>query len=898
MSKKRQEQLSYLSIYTLCFLLLFLGAFSMLIIYRKSLVWTTDAKPQYLVYLQYTGKYLRDFLRRAMHGDVSLRMFDFHIGLGEDVRSVFRTHLSDFLSVFVPSKNTEILYNVLMVVRFYLAGLCFSVFCFERKMGRWHTLIGSLSYVFCGYILHFGAKHPVFTAPMILLPLLLISMDRVVRKKQGWLFLYSLLVGLSLMTNYYFLYMNTFAMGIYALLTYASPLPPRGRRVVEFFKMMGRIIFGYLLGCGMAMVFFLPTIIRLFNSVRVGGADEAISSLWHYNHNRLIGLYLNLAAPGRDAGSATFLNFVVLLLPALVLLFARKLREHWQLKAVVLIELVLLYMPAGGYMLSGFSAFNNRWSYIVSFTAALILVVMLDEFRKMSRLQLAAVTASVALYAVLTFLYRRDDARTIAAMFALMICTGVFFWFNCSKKLTQRIYRASITAIVCMSIVMNGVLSFFPGVSGFLSEFSRWNSAAADLASSGYQYAAAIQDQDFFRVDTHLTNDNFENTPIYLEYNGTSFYNSIVNGNIVNYHREMENIGISAIHRIYSMDGRTPMEALANVKYYMTLRDREGYLPYGFEIDEEHSGPDYVIYKNTYPLSFGYTYDHYLTQETYENLSALQRQEIMLSAVYTADTVPSSKNFTEVKEAENYLSDKPVFVSADDGIELNKKRIKVTEKDAGINYTYQRKAGYEIYLRLKGLYRNTPNARVNISTSDVSKHLTVRGTARRYSLGRKDYLVYLGYSTQDGEDSLKISFNGRGTYKLKDCEILYVPRDDYAEKISERNAESLQNVTVGQNQVTGTVSLSTDKIMVFSVPYSSGWSVYVDGEKVDAFRANSAYLGTELSAGDHEVTLKYTSPGMMAGARLSFLSIMIYLALLQVYRSRKNTEARVGRKKS
>ena len=51
--------------------------------------------------------------------------------------------------------------------------------------------------------------------------------------------------------------------------------------------------------------------------------------------------------------------------------------------------------------------------------------------------------------------------------------------------------------------------------------------------------------------------------------------------------------------------------------------------------------------------------------------------------------------------------------------------------------------------------------------------------------------------------------------------------DDYVSQIEERNEESLQNVlTDKNNEVSGNVTLSSDKVMVFSIPYSSGWKLY------------------------------------------------------------------------
>ena len=65
-----------------------------------------------------------------------------------------------------------------------------------------------------------GIRHPIFTAPLIYLPMLLIALDRLITDRK--VLMYSLFVRISMFTNYYFLYINTVAMGVYALISFAQ----------------------------------------------------------------------------------------------------------------------------------------------------------------------------------------------------------------------------------------------------------------------------------------------------------------------------------------------------------------------------------------------------------------------------------------------------------------------------------------------------------------------------------------------------------------------------------------------------------------------------------------------------------------------------------------------------
>ena len=51
---------------------------------------------------------------------------------------------------------------------------------------------------------------------MILLPILVVAMERLIRNRKWYML--TVLVGVSLLCSYYFLYMNTIALGIYFVL--------------------------------------------------------------------------------------------------------------------------------------------------------------------------------------------------------------------------------------------------------------------------------------------------------------------------------------------------------------------------------------------------------------------------------------------------------------------------------------------------------------------------------------------------------------------------------------------------------------------------------------------------------------------------------------------------------
>ena len=123
----------YVMNYTLLFLVMSAAVFLPFWTGGKSFVNKTDAMTQYLVYLRYMGQYLRKCWKILISGSFAFPVYDFSIGLGDDIGQIVRFHPLDFLSAAVPSRfhRTALYgYTVSEAVPFR-SGLF--IVCFENK---------------------------------------------------------------------------------------------------------------------------------------------------------------------------------------------------------------------------------------------------------------------------------------------------------------------------------------------------------------------------------------------------------------------------------------------------------------------------------------------------------------------------------------------------------------------------------------------------------------------------------------------------------------------------------------------------------------------------------------------------------------------------------------------
>ena len=76
---------------------------------------------------------------------------------------------------------------------------------------------------------------------------------------------------------------------------------------------------------------------------------------------------------------------------------------------------------------------------------------------------------------------------------------------------------------------------------------------------------------------------------------------------------------------------------------------------------------------------------------------------------------------------------------------------------------------------------------------------------------------------------------------------------------------------------------SADGVLYTSINYDTGWTVYIDDEKVraDKYHAlgDGALLAVDITAGEHTVRLKYVPDGLIVGALISLVTLLMFILI-------------------
>ena len=184
-SKKRP----YYIIFTALFCIMFFICYSSCFLAGRSLIWHTDGMNQHFRAMVYYSNYLKEIIRHlAVDHKLIIPDWDFYIGEGSDiVNTLCYYSFGDpiaLLSVLVPMRYMHFFFSFAIAARMYLSGITFSALCFGTGLkNRYGILAGAIGCCFCAWVMTGSLRHPFFVGPMIWFPLMILGLEKIIRKE-------------------------------------------------------------------------------------------------------------------------------------------------------------------------------------------------------------------------------------------------------------------------------------------------------------------------------------------------------------------------------------------------------------------------------------------------------------------------------------------------------------------------------------------------------------------------------------------------------------------------------------------------------------------------------------------------------------------------------------------
>ena len=532
----------------------------------------------------------------------------------------------------------------------------------------------------------------------------------------------------------------------------------------------------------------------------------------------------------------------------------------------------------------------------------------------------------------------------LVLMINLIFGTALYFVWQEGETLARK-RGALLTVLVSVNCAVLGFLYYNPQTNQSIDALMSRGLCSQVYEGNSMRAAEDIQDTEFYRVGTiDYPNKQGEDSPLLHTPSNISLYWNVPTvaeylstldagwlewnhllGNNSGYYRRMCS---------YSNDNRARMDFLLGVKYFMgtdkekeAIVDHSGYAGYGFTMEMETDGVS--VLKSSKNTSLGYVYESAISDEDFMAYSPLEREQILMQSAqlktedmaslqHTGEQDTSALQFENSREI-------PIRLKAEKGMKLSRKNNKFSVNEAS-RMTIQLEeeiSNSEIYVIFKNLHKKPydtetlwelqdvlglndkvhkgrfilsrlsetdyGNLRITVTRDGIKKRAAnMEGEAQGIS-GIQDYMLNMGYVDHfDGE--ITCMFHELGEYTYDAIEVVAVPAENF-----EHQAENLEknrlNVTEQSNHcIKGTVDTQKGGLLYLSILYNNGWKIFVDGKEAETvYHVNTAFMGVEVTEGQHDIVLKYQPLGMPYTIVLFGVGVIVLGVLNIPYFRRKKT---------
>ncbi len=110
---------------------------------------------------------------------------------------------------------------------------------------------------------------------------------------------------------------------------------------------------------------------------------------------------------------------------------------------------------------------------------------------------------------------------------------------------------------------------------------------------------------------------------------------------------------------------------------------------------------------------------------------------------------------------------------------------------------------------------------------------------------------------------------------------------------AEKRAVSAEKFAYTNTGAQAEIQLSEPGLVLFTIPYDPGFTVYVNGQQIEPEKVDDAFYAVPCQAGRNQVEFRYCPVGLRAGIAISLLSVLLGLGWMLWYRKkgRQNDKA-------
>ena len=771
------------------------------------------------MYHQY-APFFSEFKYKLSNGGSLLYSWD--LGMGINFSALYAYYLAsplNWLIILCPQKYVIEFMTYMIVAKIGLSGIGFTYYLSKHTSGnKAGILFFGIFYALSGYMAAYS-WNIMWLDCIILFPIVCLGIERLVKTGKG--LLYTLILGLCILSNYYISIMICLFMVIYFISLNVMDNENNWRKFV--IASIRFAVYSVLAG-GLSALVLLPEIYAL-KLTASGDFDFPSTFNSYFSIFDMIARHMgNVKVEiGLDHWPNIFCGVGIFLFVVLYIL-NRKISKK---EKAVYISLLVFFLAGFSinvlnYIWHGLHYPNSlpaRQSFIYIFLVLFICAKAYDNFSANTTKDLGFAFGISMIYILLAQKIVNNEDFHFAVFYAAMIFISIYamlMYLHMAKRISKTyLFLISLAIVVIESSVNMSVTS--------VTTINRSNyiNDNADVRA----LLKKLPMDDFYRIDK--VDRKTKDDGAWLNFKSVSIFSSTANALLTEL---FEKLGNEASTNAYSITGETPLlDMLFAVKYAIyTGESRNTNISY-----VDISGNSY-LYENPYTLPLGYMVDERFTDDWNLNLGDPIDVQNDLAAVY--------------------------------GLPDIFEQIETIKESTSVNFQTDIDGEYYAYVT------NPAIDEVEFSYGDGDVKKSFKNLKRHYILelgtleGEKNGRFV---STDDKDESI-------------DARVYRVNYDSLKKLYYILNKNPLYLSKISDSYLSGNVHAVENTTLFTSIPYDEGWSVYVDGKKAEKIKIMDAFIGLKLEKGQHEIEFKYLSSGIIEGAIISAASLTLLLLICLV----------------
>ncbi len=793
-------------------------------------------------------------------------LYSWQNGMGTNFLSLISYYAASPLNWIAALFSEENARDVMTFILIAKIGFCGSFFnCFLRytfKRKDISTCVFSAMFALCSYMLGYYWNVMWFDTVAVF-PIVMLGVVAIAREGKWKIFTFAL--ALSLVTNYYIAYFTC----LFTIFMFAAAIILYAKGIKDFFYKLWIIARSAVLGIALGGFMLLPAYRALQLSYTGGNIFPTKPYEWYESWVDIFANVISYSEPAMKEGLPNFACGMLAVTLFGVFLFSAGIKIREKISSLILLAIIAVSCNLNvlNYIWHGFH-FTNMIPYRFAFIFSFILIVaayraydvMLNKGIKVYQLFLTLIFPAVVFY----LNYRvetADDEKfvfdgalkksvIITAAFILIFVAIKIFPFR-NPKIRNAVLSICLGAAViseCYSNAMLGVKTV--GNSDYISYPTRNNEIQTLLAR-----ADEADDSLFYR--TEVTKTYTLNDSALYGYNGVSQFSSSANVSVTRFMKNCGLYGSEAGNRYYYRLSAPIINSMLGIKYIISKEGKQQ--GEAMALTESDFCANTYMYTNNYPLSLGYMVDS----------TILDMEQIYYHDPYEFQNALIT--YCTGLEKQCYVP-QPVALASYDSATIDKRaygKYTLTKdgdasSDFSATYTYNGVDDGYLYGYVSNGIMDTVSIRYDGKLIDSN-------------ISVKDYAIAFPMGPAKSGETVNVELKARTDRKSGNFNLLVyaLSQSVFEEAYSLLADEQLEITEFSDTEIKGRITAKKDGIMFLSIPYEKGWSIYVDGEKVETVRLAHSMLGAEIPEGTHDIRLTYIPDGFTEGLTATIISAIL-----------------------